>query len=220
MEEREVPFIKKLAVVALHMGKQTTKKTVKKAGKIAKAIGLILAVAVPIAIIGLIINHLWLSRNYYSNDKAVAMVNANAQTYSRGLCAMYVRAAIEHGGVPTFGFPGNAYEYPDFLKDLDFKQIATHKTKNYKPQKGDIMVFNAKKGHRSGHIAMYNGKLWISDFKQVKGMWVAEAYELDPDWKVFRREDGWAYRRVSIEDYKLIRQDKSIRKKIKKLRLN
>lgn len=216
MEEKEVPFIKKLAVVLIYKIKQSGRNLLLKSWKVLKIALIVLAIIVPLASAGAFFTHLWLSKNYYCNDSAVAMINANAHTYSRGLCAMYVRAAIDHGGIPTFGFPGNAYEYPEFLKDLDFKQIATHRTRNYKPQKGDIMVFNAKKGHRSGHIAMYNGKLWVSDFKQVKGMWVADAYKQDPDWKVFRREDGWAHRKISIEDYKIILKDKNIWKSTRK----
>lgn len=218
MEEREVPFIKKLVVVLIHKLKQTGESILGRIWKISRIALISASILIIIASIGAISTHLWLSKNYYSNDKAVAMINANAHSYSRGLCAMYVRAAIDHGGIPTYGFPGNAYEYPEFLENLDFKQIATHKSRNYKPQKGDIMVFNAKKGHRSGHIAMYNGKLWVSDFKQIKGMWVADAYKLDPDWKVFRREDGWGRRKISLDDYKIILEDKETWKKTKERR--
>lgn len=172
--------------------------------KIAIISGIILAALTVLAAGGAIATHIWLSRNYYDNSRAIAMLNANARSHSKGLCAMYVRSALEGGGVPTFGFPGNACEYFDFLPRLDFKEIATHKSKKYEPKAGDIMVFAAQKGHRSGHIAMYNGKMWVSDFKQPKGIWVARVYQDNPNYKVYRRKDGWSYRSISLEEYKLI----------------
>jgi hypothetical protein len=36
----------------------------------------------------------------------------------------------------------------------------------YKPEAGDIAVFEGFAGHTSGHIEIYNGHQWISDFKQ------------------------------------------------------
>ena len=114
--------------------------------KIAIISGIILASLTVLAAGGAIATHIWLSRNYYDNSRAVAMLNANARSHSKGLCAMYVRSALEGGGVPTFGFPGNACEYFDFLPRLDFKEVATHKSKKYEPKAGDIMVGGANFG--------------------------------------------------------------------------
>ncbi|MGH9406013.1 MAG: hypothetical protein ACRD3D_09290 [Terriglobia bacterium] len=38
--------------------------------------------------------------------------------------------------------------------------------KDYKPEKGDIVVFGGNKSHPYGHIEVYSGKGWVSDFKQ------------------------------------------------------
>ena len=96
---------------------------------------------------------------------------------------MYVRVAIEAGGI-TVGHEGNrgsAYMYKDILPDLGFKEVATT---NYTPKKGDIAVFPAISGHKHGHIAMYNGSQWVSDFKQ-NSFFVASGYEKS-NYKIFR----------------------------------
>jgi len=38
--------------------------------------------------------------------------------------------------------------------------------KGYKPLEGDVVVFSKTPYHKYGHIEMYNGKGWVSDFKQ------------------------------------------------------
>jgi hypothetical protein len=42
--------------------------------------------------------------------------------------------------------------------------IAKNSSLNYK--KGDVVVFDAAGKHKHGHIQIYNGKNWVSDFKQ------------------------------------------------------
>lgn len=39
-------------------------------------------------------------------------------------------------------------------------------TEEYTPQKGDIVVIQNIDNHPHGHIAIYNGEHWISDFEQ------------------------------------------------------
>lgn len=39
-------------------------------------------------------------------------------------------------------------------------------TQPYFPKAGDIMVFNKTINHASGHIQMFNGTNWVSDFVQ------------------------------------------------------
>jgi len=71
----------------------------------------------------------------------------------------------------TTGRPAVAYKYNEFLPKLGFIPILESKytgnklPDNYTPQKGDIVVIGANKNHKAGHIAMYNGSQWISDFK-------------------------------------------------------
>jgi hypothetical protein len=47
-----------------------------------------------------------------------------------------------------------------------FSKIGENTFKSYTPMKGDIMVFGNTSNHIHGHIQMYNGSNWISDFVQ------------------------------------------------------
>nr|WP_315174475.1 RHS repeat-associated core domain-containing protein [uncultured Flavobacterium sp.] len=110
-------------------------------------------------------------KHNWNVDKAVETLNNNALTSSSGYCAKYVRYALEAGGVNTNGRPGSAKDYDTFLLKKGFNKVSSL---NYKPITGDIVVMEAfvglKKNHPHGHIQMYNGNKWISDFVQ-KDFW-------------------------------------------------
>ena len=112
----------------------------------------------------------------YSVDKAVAtLVRRAYPSYDPkkcGKCAQAVRIALEAGGLNTINHPVPAYEYKDFLPKLGFKAVDAS---SYSPRKGDIIVIAPIEGHSSGHIAMYSGSKWISDFVQ-SDMWGGSAY--------------------------------------------
>ncbi len=102
----------------------------------------------------------------YSVEKAVAALNKNANAASTGYCARYVRMAINAGGIATPNQPNSAKDYKGYLEQFGFSQIAAD---SY--QKGDIAIMEsftgAKKDHPHGHIQMWNGTQWVSDFKQL-----------------------------------------------------
>lgn len=131
----------------------------------------------------------------YSNERAVEYLDRHAEVRSKGQCAMYVRMAIEAGGVPTFGQPISACDYEYFLPELGFYMVYED---SYVPQKGDVVVFSAIKGHPHGHIAMYDGKQWVSDFKQ-RNMRSADGYKTDGSHAFWRRKDGRAWRHVTLQ---------------------
>jgi RHS repeat-associated protein len=112
----------------------------------------------------------------FNIDKAVSTLNKNALSCSAGKCAKYVRWALESGGVDTSGHPLSAKDYDDFLKKKGFFEIPT---KNYTPKMGDVVVMEAFKGarknHPHGHVQMFNGNKWVSDFKQ-NGFWPGSDY--------------------------------------------
>jgi len=58
---------------------------------------------------------------------------------------------------------------------------------NYVPIKGDVRVFqNYPSGSVNGHIDMYNGKHWVSDFVE-RGNWPGVNYErYKPSFSIFR----------------------------------
>lgn len=103
-------------------------------------------------------------------DAAVNTLNSNATARSRGLCALYVRYALDAGGLKTAGHRGNANAYFRNLPALGFTAV---NTTTY--QKGDIVVFDKIGKHKYGHIAMWNGSQWVSDFRQ-RNIIVANAY--------------------------------------------
>lgn len=132
--------------------------------------------------------------NDYSNAKAVEYLTSHAKDHSQNACALYVRRAIGAGGCPTFLQPPSACDYEMFLPDLGFVKVSE---KGYAPQIGDVVVFSAIKGHKHGHICMYNGTQWISDFKQ-RSMYSAAAYKYEGKHTYWRRNDGKAWRKVSM----------------------
>lgn len=135
------------------------------------------------------------SIRYYDIDKAAAYLTDNAQPKSQHECARYVRLAIQAGGCPTYFHPASAKEYDVFLPKLGFKEIPIT---GYKPVKGDIIVIKPpqdQSGHEHGHIAMFNGKIWISDFRQ-RDMYGGSIYrKKGTDYHLFLRSSGWGIRR-------------------------
>ena len=53
------------------------------------------------------------------------------------------------------------YHSNGIMKKMGFRSI-----QRGKPKKGDVYVQDRTKSHVHGHIAMYSGKNWISDFVQ------------------------------------------------------
>ena len=85
------------------------------------------------------------------------------------MCARAVRQALmTGGGLELTGWPGHALHYhtQGYLLANGFKEVPRD---GYVPQVGDICVSEAPPGipqRASGHIAIYDGKVWISDFVQ------------------------------------------------------
>nr|WP_294055412.1 hypothetical protein [Prevotella sp. CAG:386] len=68
--------------------------------------------------------------------------------------------------------PAWAYKYYLYISDFDYVEDYT----NYDPEKGDIVVFPITWKHPLGHIAIWNGKQWVSDYKQ-KSIYIDEDYK-------------------------------------------
>ena len=96
--------------------------------------------------------------------KSLTTLRKNAHAESMGYCARYVRWALEAGGVDTSGHPDVARKYGPLLEKRGFTEVKNYDAR--KPVAGDVAVFQERyKGH-AGHIQMYDGTRWISDFKQ------------------------------------------------------
>lgn len=96
-------------------------------------------------------------------DKAVATLNENAEDASQGKCAKYVREAIEAGGTKVPNRPLYAKDYGPRLVQMGFEEVSAA---GYVPQKGDVVVFDPPAGQVAGHIEMWSGSRWVSDFRQ------------------------------------------------------
>ena len=95
-------------------------------------------------------------------NKAVSYLVSHANSKSVGLCAKYVADALQAGGF-SFTRQASAYMYRTngVLTKMGFKEISKGT-----PKKGDITVTENNSAHPHGHIAMYSGSKWISDFVQ------------------------------------------------------
>lgn len=101
--------------------------------------------------------------------KAAMYATKHARSSSDGACAKYVRVALmTGGGYPLKGWPVSAGDYAaqGTLKTIGFVQINIKS----QPQIGDVMVWSKVPAHPHGHIQIYNGKNWVSDFVQQNSM--------------------------------------------------
>lgn len=96
--------------------------------------------------------------------KACETLTTNSKEKSIGKCAKYVADALQSAGY-KFNRQPSAYMYHTngILSGMGFECIGRT---NSQPQPGDICVINRFSGHPHGHICMFNGQKWISDFKQ------------------------------------------------------
>lgn len=105
-------------------------------------------------------------------DKAVKHLNSHAQGRSLGLCATYVRRAVEAGGV-TLTRTLSAKNYGPSLVAVGFGKLPADPI-IYRV--GDVAVIQSLPGSPHGHIAMFNGKNWVSDFVQIHGYYPGSNY--------------------------------------------
>ena len=99
----------------------------------------------------------------FNAEKAVKTLKANAHAKSIGYCAKYTKLALQAGGIPYASC--NATDCEPYLLRNGFKVISNNKRlSSYK--KGDVVIFFKTKKHIYGHMEMWSGSQWISDFKQ------------------------------------------------------
>lgn len=109
-------------------------------------------------------------------DAAIARLHSQVLPGSDSRCGEFVHKAIDAGGITlntSYNPNGqSASGYGPILRHAGFRAVAPGE----KPQKGDIVVFQATTGHKHGHVAMFDGKQWISDYKQ-NSIYAASIYE-------------------------------------------
>lgn len=118
-------------------------------------------------------------------------------------CARNVANAIRSNGIPvTPPPPPPGKDYP-FAKDYgmpleaaglghiaDNGSSGSYPPVGYIPRKGDVVVMQPTSDpqHPEGHIAMYDGKQWVSDFKQ-QDFWPGPGYRKErPGYVIYRHQ--------------------------------
>ena len=126
---------------------------------------------------------LYLRHCEWSPEAAARYATEKAEKKSVGMCALYVRKAIIAGGIPLY-VGGDAWSYKYTLPILNFHQVG----KETVQEVGDIVVFQPIGGRKYGHIAIWNGKQWVSDFKQ-RNLIVHSDYLNDGcEYAIYRRD--------------------------------
>ena len=126
----------------------------------------------------------------YDVDKAVEHLENNANEKSISKCARFVRKAIDAGGINTNNRGTNsdlAKNYDVNLEKWGFENVEIRDLKSYNPFKGDVAIIqNYPGGSTAGHMQMFSGKQWISDFKQ-QDFWPGSGYKNNtPSFKIYR----------------------------------
>lgn len=99
------------------------------------------------------------SKPAYDVDKAVAASDKTTRKKSTRRCARYVRSYLQAGGINMDDRPNTAGQYYAYFKrKKEWKEINPSDV-----QRGDVCV-TVNKG--AGHLAFYNGRQWVSDFRQ------------------------------------------------------
>ncbi|WP_244596896.1 lytic transglycosylase domain-containing protein [Escherichia coli] len=142
----------------------------------------------------------------WNSSASVSYINSHAELGSLGKCAAYVRRAVEAGGVkikippPRIGNFASACDYGPSLEAAGFKSVYSYTGSGFTDtaiipgqQAGDIVVIQPVAGHPHGHIALFNGTNWVSDFIQLRGFYPGKKYrDIKPAYILYRFSDDSA----------------------------
>ena len=113
-------------------------------------------------------------------DAAIQYLDNHAAGHSTGHCAQYTREAIEHGGI----YLQRHTSAKDYGRSLEMEGFLEFHGTDYK--KGDVVVIQPIPGHPHGHMAMFDGQHWVSDFKQ-RTLYPGDSYRTArPSYVVYR----------------------------------
>ena len=119
-------------------------------------------------------------------NAAIAHLQSEALEHPSSKCGKFVHKAIDAGGIrlnTAYNPNGkSASGYGPILRHSGFLTVAPGE----KPQKGDVVVFQPVEGHPDGHVAMFDGKQWISDYKQ-DSIYAASPYKNGAPYVIYRR---------------------------------
>ena len=117
-------------------------------------------------------------------DKAVSYIEEHAAAGSTGLCAKFVRLALKAGGVAIDPWPDEARKYGPYLLRSRFIALSIAPSG---VAAGDVCVIQPYKGgNPAGHIQMFTGAKWYSDFEQ-REFWPGAGFRTNkPAYALFR----------------------------------
>lgn len=142
----------------------------------------------------------------WNNSASVSYINSHVEPRSLGKCAAYVRRAVEAGGVkikippPRIGNSASACDYGPSFESVGFKPVYSYTGSGPTDtaiipgqQAGDVVVIQPIDGHPHGHIALFNGTNWVSDFIQLRGFYPGQQYRnVKPAYILYRYNDNTA----------------------------
>jgi hypothetical protein len=115
---------------------------------------------------------------------AVRYLDDHASGQSLGRCAEFVRKAVEAGGV-TLVRHLSAKDYGSSLEAVGFVALVGQPINGFLA--GDVAIIQSMAGHPNGHMTMYDGHIWVSDFRQFHGLYPGPAYRAaKPPYKIYR----------------------------------
>lgn len=118
----------------------------------------------------------------WNKDGAISYAKSHAQPKSTGYCARYVTEAIRTGGKLNIPNTRLAKDMGRTLVNAGFRLVYDQ------PHAGDVAVIQNIVGHDSGHVCIYDGQQWISDFVQ-RTMYPGQAYRtIQPHYELFRHD--------------------------------
>lgn len=110
----------------------------------------------------------------FNPQKAAQYATDNAASGAKSKCQTYTRVAVENGYAG--GKAESPFNYktgqPEYAKDAGKyykKQGWAELPLDTKPKIGDVCVLQHPDPKKAGHTAIWNGRQWVSDFKQ-KGL--------------------------------------------------
>jgi len=100
-------------------------------------------------------------------DAAIKHAHDNAKPpFGIQKCAQYTREAIEAGGVIVAN-TRSAKDYGPYLWNAGFVPVTTPTPVPTEVlRRGDVVVIEGFPEHPHGHMAIYDGENWVSDFVQ------------------------------------------------------
>jgi len=112
---------------------------------------------------------------------AVQYLDQHAYAESHSRCAHFTAEAIAAGGIRIHTV-NSAKDFGPSLTAAGFIEVS-----GPDHQAGDVVVIQNIAGHPDGHMAMFDGHRWVSDFVQPRGFYPSHAYERAmPPYKLYR----------------------------------